>query len=561
MNTTVLSPRDITSMPPQEESRPPPRNAFARENSRHRQPDAVLFTCTKHGNAVVLCATAGKIARLRRQAAVGATVFWCTCPSLNNALAHVEQSGAVQVINRVFSLYPSVARAHAASHAGFEARVRELLTEENAKWEKEEEEAHTRASSGFSLSSQEKEKEHRRGEVRKGDEEVGKAGHTRGGHVAVFSSSTEVAPPLAPAMGTGRTAVGPAPTSVSCSSSSSSSSLWEFYYSHFIAPPEGYPRKYGNGGMTRSTCVKCVHALVAQELCGAINPIGEAMCNYLCFLHQVFFQFQALDQEEVETVEGMVPERREDAESPCCTRLPLHSTTTPIPHPHLQEENNAAPQNTNTGSSSSSSGSSRSSGVGEDTRPAAPRRWQAVLMEHQAVLEQFLYASLVAPQENGTSSEAPCATLSEEKTTTTRTKMPEWGCPRSGTHLQVELPRCCHSLLPCGRRRSTTTAAAVGTASSSFSTSVAVPPHGVADSRSASGDGVVVEYVWRGLDDLQRSSSPSPSSAGEDGEGEEAMGSRSRWLSSFSFDLCAVAHEVIAIVNGKGRVAKKRRIN
>lgn len=187
---------------------------------KYRQPDATLFSCIAHQQAAVMCATAGKIGRNGRQAAAGATVFWCTCPSINKLIARIERNGGVQQVVAAFQADPALLRAQCESHITFESRVKELLE-------------------------------------------------------------------------------------------SSSGPLWDFYDSHFINPPsdggaEGQ-RKFGNAAVSHAGDMKCLHALVAQELCGASNPVGLVVCNYITFLYSLL--------SKVTSGEELTPEQRSSVES------------------------------------------------------------------------------------------------------------------------------------------------------------------------------------------------------------------------------------------------------
>ncbi|KAF8276615.1 putative Protein of unknown function (DUF501) [Trypanosoma cruzi] len=61
-----------------------------------------------------------------------------------------------------------------------------------------------------------------------------------------------------------------------------SNQRWAFFDSHFVSIPESSGgRKYGNGAVGHAKDLKCLHALVAQSLCGAPNPIGDAVLQYI----------------------------------------------------------------------------------------------------------------------------------------------------------------------------------------------------------------------------------------------------------------------------------------
>ncbi|AAZ10694.1 Protein of unknown function (DUF501), putative [Trypanosoma equiperdum] len=164
----------------------------AADQSNYRVPDAQLATCTKHGGAAVLCATAGKVGRNGRTAAVGATLFWLTCPYLNTIVARFERHSAISALQRLLDNDRKVSEAHVASHARYEERAKELLSSER----------------------------------------------------------------------------------------------WAFFDAHFVtgAAESAGGRKYGNAAVSHATDLKCLHALVAQSLCGASNPIGDAVIHYILLL-------------------------------------------------------------------------------------------------------------------------------------------------------------------------------------------------------------------------------------------------------------------------------------
>lgn len=168
----------------------------AADPQRYRKPDACLFRCEEHGSAAVLCSTAGKVGRNGRQAAIGATLFWLTCPHINHVVAALERLGCVHAVDRFLRSSPSVMSRHCGSHAIFESRVKQLLE-----------------------------------------------------------------------------------------ASDCDPGLWSFYRDHFIDCAEAGKRKYGNAAVGHPEDMKCLHALVAQELCGAANPVGAALCNFIVFMH------------------------------------------------------------------------------------------------------------------------------------------------------------------------------------------------------------------------------------------------------------------------------------
>ncbi|KAG8347074.1 putative Protein of unknown function (DUF501) [Trypanosoma vivax] len=164
----------------------------AADQANYRVPDKSIVSCLGHGDAAVLCVTSGKIGRRGCTAAVGSTVFWLTCPYLNNIVARFERHGAVAALQKLILEDRAVSMAHVASHSFYENRVRELLDKEQ----------------------------------------------------------------------------------------------WEFFYKHFVsgAANSSGARRYGNAAVSHATDLKCLHALVAQTMCGAPNPIGDAIVQFIFFL-------------------------------------------------------------------------------------------------------------------------------------------------------------------------------------------------------------------------------------------------------------------------------------
>ncbi|RNE99783.1 hypothetical protein TraAM80_07971 [Trypanosoma rangeli] len=179
-------------------SKQSPFEAAACQES-YRVADVELATCELHGGAAVLCSTAGKVGRNGRSAAVGATLFWLTCPYLNTMVARLERQGAVSALQRLVDGNARVAARHVASHARYEAHARALLSDER----------------------------------------------------------------------------------------------WTFFDAHFVSLPESAGgRKYGNAAVGHAKDLKCLHALVAQSLCGAPNPIGDAVLHYIIHLSKKVEELQ-----------------------------------------------------------------------------------------------------------------------------------------------------------------------------------------------------------------------------------------------------------------------------
>ncbi|KAG5493345.1 hypothetical protein GH5_02088 [Leishmania sp. Ghana 2012 LV757] len=105
-------------------------NAYAEaaDPSRYRVADAMLFACAEHGEACVLCITAGKNGRKGRTAAVGATLFWLTCPNLNAIVARLEGHRCIQEVSKAMSQNACLCDWHVQSHDFYTSRAKELLS-------------------------------------------------------------------------------------------------------------------------------------------------------------------------------------------------------------------------------------------------------------------------------------------------------------------------------------------------------------------------------------------------------------------------------------------------
>lgn len=167
--------------------------AEAADPTRYRVADAPLFTCAEHGEACVLCVTAGKNGRNGRTAAVGATLFWLTCPHLNAIIARLEGHRGVPTVTAAMARHAPLRAWHVQSHDVYARRAEELLSDEQ----------------------------------------------------------------------------------------------WGFFEAHFLSSSEPLLHKYGNAAVSHAEDMKCLHALVAQTLAGAANPIGSVVLNYVLFLHQL----------------------------------------------------------------------------------------------------------------------------------------------------------------------------------------------------------------------------------------------------------------------------------
>ncbi|KAK7195907.1 hypothetical protein NESM_000523400 [Novymonas esmeraldas] len=173
--------------------------AEAADPERYRIADAPLFSCVEHGEACVLCVTAGKNGRNGRTAAVGATLFWLTCPNLNAVVARWEGHRCVQAVSDVMARHAVLLDWHVQSHDVYARRAEALLT---------------------------------------------------------------------PAQ-------------------------WSFFAAHFQSPTEPSLHKYGNAAVSHAGDMKCLHALVAQTLADAANPVGSVVVNYLLLQHQLVHEAES----------------------------------------------------------------------------------------------------------------------------------------------------------------------------------------------------------------------------------------------------------------------------
>ncbi|GET92439.1 hypothetical protein, conserved [Leishmania tarentolae] len=187
------------------------RSAYAEaaDPDCYRVADARLFTCAEHGEACVLCVTAGKNGRGGRTAAVGATLFWLTCRNLNAIIARFEGYRCVQAVPAVMGLHPCLRDWHVQSHSAYETRAK-----------------------GF----------------------------------------------LSPAQ-------------------------WRFFEAHFLSQEQPSLHKYGNAAVGHATDMKCLHALVAQTLAGAANPIGSIVVNYVLLQHQLVSEAAEVGNSEQQAAE------------------------------------------------------------------------------------------------------------------------------------------------------------------------------------------------------------------------------------------------------------------
>ncbi|CAD2214829.1 hypothetical protein AGDE_11902 [Angomonas deanei] len=167
---------------------PPSSRARLRTTTTHR--NRLSYSPPTGTATAVLCSTAGKNGRGQSSAAIGATVFWLTCPNVNNLIGRLEHHGAVRRLQEAIDGHDTLRQFHITSHAVYEQRVKELISAEQ----------------------------------------------------------------------------------------------WAFFDQHFVHPEDKEKAKYGNAAVSHDRDMKCLHALAAQSLCGAANPCGTWVINYILFL-------------------------------------------------------------------------------------------------------------------------------------------------------------------------------------------------------------------------------------------------------------------------------------
>lgn len=167
---------------------PSPYEAVA-DPAKYRVADATFGTCS-HGHSGTLCATSGKVGRNGRSAAIGATLCWLTCASLNNIIARFERHGLISALAARLQTDSKLLSLHVASHAVYEGMAMSTLQEPQR----------------------------------------------------------------------------------------------SFFRAHFMEPADVTKRKFGNAAVGHEGDLKCMHALVAQSICGAHNPLGNLCLHYILHL-------------------------------------------------------------------------------------------------------------------------------------------------------------------------------------------------------------------------------------------------------------------------------------
>lgn len=170
---------------------------------KYRVPDDSYAPCG-HGHSVAMCSTAGKVGRNGRSAAIGATLFWLTCPSLNNLVARFERHGIIALLTSRFATDKDLLERHVASHALYTKLAEERLPEDQAK----------------------------------------------------------------------------------------------FFFDQFVKNADLSKRKFGNAAVGHPEDLKCMHALVAQSLAGAFNPLGNLCLHYILRLQNLLDHAMCSVQEE-----------------------------------------------------------------------------------------------------------------------------------------------------------------------------------------------------------------------------------------------------------------------
>lgn len=181
--------------------------------NRYRAPDVGYSPCA-HGHAGTLCTTAGKVGRNGRTAAIGATLFWLTCPAVNNLIARMERHGIIATLASRMSHDACLQEAHIQSHRVYEDLAMSLLMPEQAAFFRQHfltDDADSSFCSGDAPLEVEEEEPRRK---------------------AALNAR----------------------------------------------------RKYGNAAVCHATDLKCLHALAAQSLCNAPNPLGNAVLHYMLHL-------------------------------------------------------------------------------------------------------------------------------------------------------------------------------------------------------------------------------------------------------------------------------------
>lgn len=238
------------------------RNPYAEaaDPERYRVADAPLFACAEHREACVLCTTAGKNGRNGRTAAVGATLFWLTCPHLNALIARLEGHRCVQAIAEAMKQHSALMACHVQSHEVYAARARALLSD----------------------------------------------------------------------------------------------AQWAFFDQHFLSDDNAALHKYGNAAVSHAVDMKCLHALAAQTLAGAANPIGSLVLNYVLFLYQLTCVAEEEGEEKRWTLRAALDRlelfesftesfvlcilQRSEGETESSAKLVCEATlTVPLPDPHGKE--------------------------------------------------------------------------------------------------------------------------------------------------------------------------------------------------------------------------------
>lgn len=203
-------------------------------STQHRRATEVLLATPEGEPIVTFCPYAGKPGRPRPEnnhnkavshAILSGTVLWLVCPLVNNAIARIERTGGVRLIDARLKTDAFLGPLQEASHRVYESYVTQTLLKDP--------EEQQRFLKMFV-------------QVDAGEE---KEGHKRG----------------------------------------------------------NYNRKYGNAGVSAPRDLKCFHAVAAQALGGAANPVGCVVVLYLFFLNDKLDEMEAAERAEAEaaaTTEG-----------------------------------------------------------------------------------------------------------------------------------------------------------------------------------------------------------------------------------------------------------------
>jgi uncharacterized protein len=100
----------------------------------------------------------------------------------------------------------------------------------------------------------------------------------------------------------------------------------EFFKSHFMEPEDVSKRKFGNAAVGHEDDLKCMHALVAQSICGASNPLGNLCLHYILHLKS---EVDTLLSEEADNAQGLEAAPAAAASATATNATPILTTASP----------------------------------------------------------------------------------------------------------------------------------------------------------------------------------------------------------------------------------------